>query len=395
LAAVGLLLLGLSFLSGCGSNAYPEDLEYPVRSGVLLIAAPTPANPPVSFEPPGELNFILDALDDTEKSKTYNLNDPKYMTPEDRDQYQLALNKLFGTPAVPLVSAIDDKTRAELKLDPETLAEGSRHCLHCHGLTGDGHGPTAPWVNPHPRDYRRGIFKFSSSSQPYGEVRKPRRDDLRRTLEEGIDGTSMPSFRLLPSNEPEALISYVMHLSIRGQAEFRTLRDQLTIGLDEGVEQALTKNTKSVAKFWWDASFAREDGKLRYLIQPGSYPKYDSEQKRLASVRKGFQLFVTSGPSSASCISCHKDYGRQSPLSFDEWGTIIRPADLTLGLYRGGRRPVDFYYRIHSGINGSGMTAFGSTLSSEEIWDLVNFVQALPYPQMLPPDLRARVYGEP
>src|ERR671935_235750 len=72
----------------------------------------------------------------------------------------------------------------------ETLAHGSRvyrvHCLQCHGVTGDGRGPTAAWVNPHPRDYRQGIFKFQSRDQTedkgYGTVRKPAKEDLVRTL---------------------------------------------------------------------------------------------------------------------------------------------------------------------------------------------------------------------
>jgi hypothetical protein len=43
---------------------------------------------------------------------------------------------------------------------------------------------------------------------------------------------------------------------------------------------------------------------------------------------------------------------------------------------------VDLYWRIHSGINGSGMVPFGSSLQGNQIWDLVNFLQALPYPAM-------------
>src|SRR4029077_17957950 len=115
-----------------------------------------------------------------------------------------------------------------LRLDPALLAQGSKayrvQCLHCHGLTGDGQGPTAPWVNPPPGDYRLGRFKFTSSSQDEGE-RKPRREDLLRTLREGIEGSSMPAFRLLPDNDLEALVSYVMHLSMRGEAEAGTIQD--------------------------------------------------------------------------------------------------------------------------------------------------------------------------
>jgi mono/diheme cytochrome c family protein len=393
------ILVGLALISGCGRDSYPDDLDYPVRSGVMVTAAPTPPNPPTAFDTPGELDELLDGADKIDEKVTKNLD--ASINPEERAEYQKALDALFGKPAAPLVGEIPDNVRDDLQLQPERLALGSklyrRHCLHCHGLTGDGRGPTAPWVNPHPRDYRRGIFKFGSTSQPYGEVRKPRRADLVRTLQEGIDGTSMPSFRLLPDDEIQALVSYVMHLSIRGQAEFNTMRDELTTGIDEGetIQSTLAKHTKTIARYWWEASFAKDGDKPKYGIEPGAYQTPSGKDGWDRSVRNGYRLFVTSGPSSASCISCHKDFGRSSPLSYDEWGTIIRPADLTLGVYRGGRRPIDLYYRIHSGINGSGMTAFRDALKPEEIWDLVNFLQALPYPQMLPREIRARVYAEP
>ena len=66
---------------------------------------------------------------------------------------------------------------------------------------------------------------------------------------------------------------------------------------------------------------------------------------------------------------------------YDAWGTIVRPTDLTTGIYRGGRRPIDLYWRIHSGINGVSMPA-SEKLEPKDIWDLVNFLQVLPYPAM-------------
>src|SRR5207302_4961877 len=117
------------------------------------------------------------------------------------------------------------ETRRLLQLDEETLKEGSRlyrlYCLQCHGLTGDGRGPTAKWVNPHPRDYRKGLFKFQSVDQVGKEgsagdtVRPPSREDLYRTVFEGVEGTAMQSYNMLPPHEIQALVSYVMHLSIR------------------------------------------------------------------------------------------------------------------------------------------------------------------------------------
>src|SRR5262249_13068266 len=91
----------------------------------------------------------------------------------------------------------------------------------CRGLSGDGRGPTSKWVNPQPGDYRQGLFKFTSVK----EVGRPAsRRDLRRTLEQGIEGTSMPSFTLLSGEEIENLISYVIHLGLRGMAEFNTIK---------------------------------------------------------------------------------------------------------------------------------------------------------------------------
>src|SRR6185369_12284819 len=96
-----------------------------------------------------------------------------------RADIQAALVKAFGKPKTPTVANlegdefINEEVTTTLKLDNETLARGSnlyrRHCLHCHGLTGNGQGPTAPWVNPHPRDYRIGKFKFTSSKIDVGE----------------------------------------------------------------------------------------------------------------------------------------------------------------------------------------------------------------------------------
>jgi hypothetical protein len=81
-------------------------------------------------------------------------------------------------------------------------------------------------------------------------------------------------------------------------------------------------------------------------------------------------------------MKCHVDYGRQVPYFYDVWGTVVRPANLTEAIYRGGRRPIDLYWRIHSGVNGANMPGSSSSLNSSEIWDIVNFLQVLPYPKM-------------
>ena len=92
-------------------------------------------------------------------------------------------------------------------------------------MTGDGRGPTAKWVNPHPRDYRQGLFKFQSVDQTQKSDRKPRRADLIRVIQEGVEGTAMPAHNFFSQKDLDYLASYVMHLSIRGEAEYETLKN--------------------------------------------------------------------------------------------------------------------------------------------------------------------------
>ena len=63
----------------------------------------------------------------------------------------------------------------------------------------------------------------------------------------------------------------------------------------------------------------------------------------------------------------------------------IRPANLNRGVYKGGRRPLDIFWRIAKGINGAQMPAhYPSPLDDKKVWDLVNFVLTLPYePELL------------
>ena len=69
----------------------------------------------------------------------------------------------------------------------------------------------------------------------------------------------------------------------------------------------------------------------------------------------------------------------------DDWGNPLRPANLNRGIYKGGRRPIDIYWRIAKGINGAQMPAhYPSPFDDQKMWDIVNFVLALPYePELL------------
>ena len=47
-------------------------------------------------------------------------------------------------------------------------------------------------------------------------------------------------------------------------------------------------------------------------------------------------------------------------------------------MYRGGRRPIDLFSRIHAGIKGSRMPSFKNT-PHEDIWHIVNYVLSIPF----------------
>jgi mono/diheme cytochrome c family protein len=109
-------------------------------------------------------------------------------------------------------------------------------CNNCHGLSGDGRGPVAMILDPYPRDFRPGWFKYKSTKRGI----RPTRDDLYRIIKHGIPGTSMPSFAAIESHEQDAkknddldaIVDYVIYLSIRGEVERLLLYE---VAHDEGL----------------------------------------------------------------------------------------------------------------------------------------------------------------
>jgi mono/diheme cytochrome c family protein len=401
------LLPLFALLPGCGGESYSESMVYPARSDPVLREPAKKEFP----EPdrPGQLP-LLDLKDFNDPRNPYygmtdvQLVDPKKLSREDRQELEEALQEIFGTPAQPRVTTISSEARQVLELDQETLQKGSQlyrlHCLQCHGLTGDGRGPTARWVNPHPRDYRVGKFKFVATNPDKLDQVLPRRDDLQHTLYQGVEGTAMQSYSLLPESDRNALVSYIIHLSIRGQSEQELLLQATEPKKDDqggGKKDAGLAFRKlpggSITGFLKGQS--NKPGKVYELgerwreaqvpgskIQPGSYNvKEDVPGALTKSIERGFDIFMGKGRFASDCSSCHLDFGRKAPWKFDDWGTLVKPRDLTQAVYRGGRRPIDLYNRIYAGITGSGMPNH-TKLGPDQVWDLVNFVRALPYPAM-------------
>jgi mono/diheme cytochrome c family protein len=294
-----------------------------------------------------------------------------------------------------------------------------RNCLHCHGVSGAGDGPTAPFLYPTPRDYRRGIFKFTST--PTGKP--PHRNDLRRTIANGLHGTSMPAFHsLLTPSEIEQVIDYVIFLSMRGETESLLIEEGFTS--DEKDTSALSDEI--VRDIVSNAVFNKWKLAQTSMFDPPS-PRTPSSHE---SILRGRDLFLGRTSEKLECSGCHGSLAMGDGPSFvpqevfnevvfggnpserqdrleahlaslkpdeseklralwnakpDDWGNPLRPANLNRGVYKGGRRPLDLFWRIAKGINGAQMPAhFPSPLDDKKVWDLVNFVLALPYePELL------------
>lgn len=286
------------------------------------------------------------------------------------------------------------------------------HCLHCHGVSGDGNGPTARFLNPRPRDYRQGTFKFTSTLTGL----KPRRDDLKTTLEHGIPGTTMPSFVLLGNDSLELLVDYVRWLSVRGEFELRLITELVGMGAtDKDVKQRVAESKGSQSRdqvlkdiqktveeeFPETMSTVASDLAEAWATAEAPESLITPKMKRPAPTQKsmdrGKELFLAK---TTKCADCHGPAGLGNgsatedfwdipkstpPIKYprrglhDEWGQPQMPRNLTRGVYRGGRRPVDIYRRVFAGIKGTQMPGFGASLKEEDVWNIVNYVMSLPF----------------
>jgi len=391
-----------------------HPLAVPVILGLCLLAIGCGQTPPAYFRP----NMV-------EATK-------QRLTPEQEKQVATVLLAMFGTPDEPVCMPETGLDEAKLRLAAGPVRSDivgrknglyREHCAHCHGVTGDALGPTAAFLNPYPRDYRPGVFKFKSTER----ADKPTHADLVRLLHNGVPGTSMPSFALLPSAQVEALAEYVKYLSIRGETELALMRaffeldDEAQGKLPETREFLVDETLTPIAEKWKAAADAQ--------IQ---VPPMPADIDLAASIAKGKELFYGD---KANCVKCHgvTGLGDGQANDYDDWNKAIveigkeitsssakareastagmspeelaehraqlawiekfgkvldgdaleprtiPPRNLRHGIYRGGRRPLDLYYRIHAGINGAPMPAAKGTVPPEDIWHIVNYVRSLPY----------------
>lgn len=182
-----------------------------------------------------------------------------------------------------------------------------KDCAACHGDRGNGLGPSAPYLDPRPRDFTSGMYKFRST--PNGEL--PTDADLMRTLENGVPGTQMPAWRkVLTESERQAVIAYI----------------------------------KTFSKDFLEPAVAA----IAIPPAPESTPR---------SITEGRMMYMM-----MECWSCHGSAGRGDGKAgatlVDDLGRKIQPWNLTRVQYKAGNDPQSLYRTFSTGLNGTPMPAY-------------------------------------
>jgi len=203
-----------------------------------------------------------------------------------------------------------------------------KYCGQCHGDIGDGNGYATPRVQPKPRDFTTGKYKFRTT--PNGML--PSDDDLRRIIEIGAPYTSMPGWPNLTSAEIQNVIYYLKSFSPDFENPDR-------YGEPIEIPRPLESTEESIAR-----------GRVVYEEQ--------------------------------GCAACHGEVGRgdgpSAPTLVDDAGDHIRAADLTQRwTYRGGPTKEDIYRTFSTGLNGTPMPSYADSLEVEDRQHLVNYVYSL------------------
>lgn len=242
-------------------------------------------------------------------------------------------------------------------------------CAVCHGEEGAGDGVAAELMYPKPRDFTLALFKYKSS--PGMDL--PRDEDLFNTIRDGLDGTAMPGWKTLLSDEQiQSLIPLIKSFDVAASWSPEEAEDE---DYDEDSGRYLKDDFRMITER------EPEEGQIPY-----------SE----ASISSGKVAFEK------ACAECHGNTGRGNIISgkqlADDWGNRIWPRDLTKPWswratnFTAGKVPEEnrdqtirnIYTRLSIGIPGTPMPAHRATeegnkdpVSLEDRWHIANYVYSL------------------
>lgn len=211
-----------------------------------------------------------------------------------------------------------------------------RFCLACHGVKGDGKGPAAPWLDPLPRDFTAGWFKWGGTADPTAPAPSAVADAIRW----GAPGTAMHGFDA-------------------------SLREA---DVDRLVEVVLAFSGKPAGGV---APMARAPYGVHVL---------DAAGKR-AQVARGRELFAKLG-----CVACHGDGGKgdgpSSATLKDASGAVRAPYDLTAYPVRRPRAAettaeAAALASIVWGVGGTAMASFDGAAPLPDLMALAAYVVSI------------------
>jgi mono/diheme cytochrome c family protein len=244
-------------------------------------------------------------------------------------------NHLWGVGLLLLLSHIPILALAKEGKPPATprvIAQGEHHyqmrCARCHGEKGDGNGPVADFLDPRPRDFTLGMFKFRTTVT--GAL--PTDGDLFHTITRGIPGTAMPSRQGLPEELRWALVYYI----------------------------------KTFAEDFFDPELAAEKSLLTLS---------NKIERSDESIAKGMKLFQKN-----KCWECHGNELRGDGRTNlkNDWGHPTRVPNLRYSWnYKGGSTPEALIYRFTAGLNGTAMPSYEDSIKGEDRWHLANYLVSI------------------
>ncbi|ESQ87978.1 hypothetical protein ABAC460_17450 [Asticcacaulis sp. AC460] len=184
-------------------------------------------------------------------------------------------------------------------------------CASCHGATGDGKGPASERLDPPP-------IAFND----HGRARERSIFGLYQVIEQGIDGTSMPSFSQLPPQDRWALAFYVGSI-------------------------AFPESSKG-ERIWQDEPALHPDVTLERLVSttPATMGAQVGDEKAdalVAYLRRNPSAVV---PSSTGSLALSKARLQEAVAAYER-GDRKAANDLALSAYLDGFEPVEAVLATH------------------------------------------------
>src|SRR5712692_1477433 len=329
----------VSVIERDGASALGESRElrtlFSFTAGVTIPLYPNPDG--IAFAARTDGTPVLDIgnlPEPYDKPETWRGKTLTVVVPADELRGLVAYTQKLGTNRGAWREAFEPQTLAVSVMSvPQTEAHVergrvvyARRCAGCHGVTGDGNGPLATFLDPRPRNFTLGSFKFRTT--PSGSL--PTDGDLYRTLTRGVRWTAMPTWHELPEKDRIAVIAYLKTLSPR-----------------------------------W------KDDKPEPPVVIGEPPKPTPEL-----LARGKALYAR-----AKCGECHGDGGRGDGPSADQLRDDskfpIRPTDFIRGQFKAGGDVRDVYRTMTTGLDGTPMPSFADSMTDDERWAISAYVLSL------------------